>query len=98
MSTSAGGVMTSRGADLIIMQPLHEDDLAGFVLNVEPWEILSFPAIAEHDEAHVIRRFNREYRHLRKAGEALHPARESLETIETIRNAIGEYNFTGQYQ
>jgi len=28
------------------MQRLHEDDLVGHVLAQEPWEIVSFPAIA----------------------------------------------------
>src|SRR6201993_4543822 len=38
------------GAIVIIMQRLHEDDLVGHVLAQEPWEVLSFPAIAETDE------------------------------------------------
>jgi len=33
---------------------LHEDDLAGHALGQEPWEVLSFPAIAEADEVHAI--------------------------------------------
>ena len=53
------------GALLLIMQRLHEDDLVGHVLGLEPWEVLSFPAIAEKDEEHRIetiwgpRRFRR---------------------------------------
>jgi len=39
-----------RGAIVIIMQRLHEDDLVGHVLAQEDWEVLSFPAIAEADE------------------------------------------------
>ena len=42
------------GAIVIIMQRLHEDDLVGHVLAQEPWEVLSFPAIAEEDEVHRI--------------------------------------------
>jgi predicted phage terminase large subunit-like protein len=34
----------------------------------------------------------------RKAGEALHPERDSLETYRKIRETIGEYNFQSQYQ
>ena len=30
--------------------------------------------------------------------EALHPARESLEILQNIRETQGEYNFAGQYQ
>src|SRR5580700_3546482 len=35
-----------RGAIVIIMQRLHEDDLVGHVLGQEPWEVVCFPAIA----------------------------------------------------
>ena len=34
----------------------------------------------------------------RKLGEALHPERESLEVLSSIRSIQGEYNFSGQYQ
>src|SRR6202045_1106909 len=43
-----------RGGIVIIMQRLHEDDLVGHVLGQEPWEVVSFPAIAEADEVHEI--------------------------------------------
>src|SRR5690348_11949088 len=42
------------GAIVMIMQRLHEDDLVGHVLTQEPWEVISFPAIAEEDEVHKI--------------------------------------------
>jgi hypothetical protein len=34
----------------------------------------------------------------RRRGEALHPDRGPLETLDRIRRTIGEYNFAGQYQ
>jgi hypothetical protein len=34
----------------------------------------------------------------RRAGEALHPEREPLEVLSHLREAQGEYNFSGQYQ
>ena len=34
----------------------------------------------------------------RRQGEALHPEREPLDTLDRIRRTIGEYNFAGQYQ
>jgi hypothetical protein len=43
-----------RGAIVIIMQRLHEDDLVGHVLGQEEWEEVRFPAIAEADEQHEI--------------------------------------------
>jgi len=43
-----------RGAIVVVMQRLHEDDLAGHVMSQGGWEVLSFPAIAEADEAHLV--------------------------------------------
>src|SRR3984893_5125996 len=87
-----------RGGIVIIMQRLHEDDLVGHVLGQEPWEVVSFPAIAEADEAHEIATIGGPHRFARRHGEALHPAREPLATLAHIRRTIGEYNFAGQYQ
>ena len=87
-----------RGCIIIIMQRLHQDDLVGHVLEQEDWEVLVFPAIAECDEVHEIisplgrRLFERE------VGDILHPERESMATLAQIRQTIGEYNFSAQYQ
>src|SRR5947208_147182 len=86
------------GAIVIIMQRLHEDDLVGHVLGQESWEVVCFPAIAEAEEVHEIETIWGPQRFTRRQGEALHPARESLATLEHIRRTIGEYNFAGQYQ
>ena len=140
LATSVGGVLTGRGADLIviddplkpdeaiseterrsvnewfdgtlysrlndksvgvivvIMQRLHEDDLVGHLLRQQGWRVLSFPAIAEVDETHVVETLFGRRTYRRRAGEALHPQWESLATLETIRQTIGTYNFAGQYQ
>src|SRR5712671_1084986 len=87
-----------HGAIVIIMQRLHEDDLVGHVLEQEAWEVLSFPAIAEADEVHRIETIWGPRHFTRRHGEALHPAREPLATLDRIRRTIGEYNFAGQYQ
>ena len=88
----------TKGAIVIVMQRLHEDDLVGHVLKREGWEVLSFPAIAETDEVHVANTAFGKKEFCRLVGEALHPDRESLETLAHIRSTIGEYNFAGQYQ
>lgn len=87
-----------KGCIIIVMQRLHQDDLVGHVLRQENWEVVSFPAIAERDETHIIDSIfgRREFR--RRVGDALHPERESLETLHAIRRAIGEYNFSAQQQ
>jgi predicted phage terminase large subunit-like protein len=86
------------GRIMIIMQRLHEDDLVGHVLEREGWEVVSFPAIAEQDEVVVIRNPDGTRRIIRRVGEVLHPEREPLEALLTIRQTIGEYNFAAQYQ
>ena len=86
------------GCIIIIMQRLHEDDLVGHVLEQEHWEHVRLPAIAEEDETHVIESVYGSRIVQRSGGEALHPERESLETLGQIRRTIGEYNFAGQYQ
>jgi predicted phage terminase large subunit-like protein len=140
MATSVGGMLTGRGADLIIiddplkpdealsetrrkavnewydntllsrlndktkgcivliMQRLHQDDLVGHVLEQEPWEVLSFPAIADENKTYTINSPLGQRLFERKVGEALHPEREPLEILARMRATIGEYNFLSQYQ
>ena len=88
----------AKGAIIIVMQRLHEDDLAGHVLKQEGWELVSFPAVAEDDELHVVetRLGRKEFR--RGAGDPLDPERESLAILDRIRATIGEANFASQYQ
>jgi predicted phage terminase large subunit-like protein len=86
------------GVIILVMQRLHQDDLVGRVLNQEGWEVLSFPAIAEEDEVHLIESPWGRRRFKRKVGEVLQPDRESRLTLEGIRATIGSYNFASQYQ
>ncbi|THD43468.1 MAG: terminase [Bradyrhizobium sp.] len=88
----------ARGAIVVVMQRLHEDDLVGHVLRKEGWDVLSFPAIAEIDERYVVETPFGRRTFVRQAGQTLHPERESLETLEQIRTTLGTYNFAGQYQ
>jgi predicted phage terminase large subunit-like protein len=85
-------------AIVIIQQRLHEDDLVGHVLGQEDWEVVRFPAIAEEDEEHEYSTPFRSGVFRRRQGEALHPEREPLETLEQLRRQMGEYPFAGQYQ
>lgn len=89
-----------NGCIVIIMQRLHEDDLVGHVLRQEGWVHVNLPALAEHDEVHVIKTPNLSTRTIRRrAGEALHPEREAAEDLEKLRTEIlGAYHFSAQYQ
>jgi len=86
------------GAIVLIMHRLHEDDLAGHVLEQEPWEVVRLPAIADDDERHRVETVFGPQSFGREAGEALHPEREPPAMLEQIRRTLGEYNFAGQYQ
>jgi predicted phage terminase large subunit-like protein len=80
------------------MQRLHEDDLVSHLLDVGTWKVIRFPAIAEEDEIHDIETPYGPRRFHRRAGEALHPEREPLEILNHLREALGPFNFSGQYQ
>ena len=87
-----------RGAILLIMQRLHEDDLTGHVLEQEAWEQVCFPAIAEQDEEHryMTRSGPKVFRRLK--GEVLQPEREPRQILDALKRAMGTYAFAGQYQ
>jgi predicted phage terminase large subunit-like protein len=87
----------SKGAIVIVMQRLHEDDLVGHVLGKEAWDVLSLPAIAPEDA--LYRLGDREDAiHQRRAGDVLHPERETREHLEIIKRNLGTMNFSAQYQ
>jgi len=87
------------GCIILIMQRLHQNDLAGHLFEQGGWEVLSFPAIAETDEMHPIDSSLMKRRvFTRQAGEVLHRERETREMLEKTRELIGPYNFFSQYQ
>jgi hypothetical protein len=79
----------------MVMQRLHEDDLAGRLLEKGGWHHFKIAAIAEQDEQILIgpRRI-----HKRKAGTVIDPQRESLEDLQLLRQSMGELFFSAQYQ
>jgi hypothetical protein len=80
------------------MHRLHEDDLAGHVMAQEDWDVVRFPAIAEEDEIWALDNELGQSVFTRQHGEAMHPERRPVVTLEQIHRTIGEYNFAGQYQ
>lgn len=82
---------------VFILTRWHEDDLAGRVLRdmreakkrnepYDDWEIIQFKAIATEDDGH------------RKEGEALWPTKFPLEKLQTMKSAMGSYEFSALYQ
>ena len=87
-----------KGVIIIVMQRLHQDDLVGHVLEHSDWEVLSFPAIAEEDETHVIETPLGRRLFTRRVGDILQSERESQETLDAMRRSLGDYSFAAQYQ
>ena len=80
------------GVIILVMQRLHQEDLAGFLLERGGWDELRLPAIAPADELVEVGT-NRFYQ--RREGHALHPARQSLAKLEELR-AENPYLFAAQ--
>ena len=59
------------------------------------WTHLSLSAIAQGDERIAIG--DNEY-HFRKAGDLLHPKREPLQVLDSLRAQLGAETFAAQYQ
>ena len=81
--------LAPNGAIVLIQTRWHEDDLAGRLLaNTfgDDWEVLSLPAIAEHDES------------FRREGEALWPERFGLAELRKIQSAVGGRAWASLYQ
>ena len=76
--TSTLRTRLAPGGGIIVMHTRwHEDDLVGRLLQAqeaggEKWELVSYPAIAEHDEK------------FRKEGDALHPERYDLAVLPRL--------------
>jgi predicted phage terminase large subunit-like protein len=82
------------GAIILVMQRLHEDDLAGMLLMEGGWHHLDLPAIAQEDQRIEI---GPDAWHDRKTGDVLHPEREPLHILEEQRHSQGSLRFSAQY-
>jgi hypothetical protein len=78
------------------MQRLHQDDLAGTLLqSSDDWLYLKLPAIATGNETIPV---GSNLTYERREGEALHPERLSLEELEKRREEVGTDTWQTQYQ
>lgn len=83
-----------KGAVIVVMQRLHEDDITGHLLNKKGWEHLRIPLIAEDDEEYKIKDF---YYH-RSKGELMHPDTIGNNEADQLKIDLGNFAFAGQYQ
>jgi predicted phage terminase large subunit-like protein len=83
-----------KGVIILVMQRLHEKDLAGHVLESGEYEHLKIPAIAERK---TIIDFG-SVKITREPGDLLHKDREGPAEMERTKKGLGSYGFAGQYQ
>lgn len=88
----------NEGCIILVMQRLHMDDLAGYLCEKGGWEVLNLAALALEEERFEYTTLAGPQAHVRQPGEALHPERESVDTLEGIRASLGEWTFASQYQ
>jgi predicted phage terminase large subunit-like protein len=86
-----------KGVIVVVMQRVHHQDLTGYLLERSPgtWTVLNLPAIAENREQVEV---GPGLFHVRNAGDALHPEREPLHVLESLRHELGSDVFAAQYQ
>ena len=95
------GALVSRlnskrtGAIIVVMQRLHEEDLAGHLLAKGGWRHLNLPAIALEEESIIV---GANKTHQRRIGDVLHREREDLPALEAIKAEVGSLLFSAQYQ
>lgn len=82
---------------ILISQRLHENDLAGHLLESGEWHHLNLPAEAEDDEWIEIGHEEEDW-HLREKGDLLHPERVSREALDDFKLQLGPYLYAAQFQ
>jgi len=90
------GTVVSRGigsdhARVIIMQRLHEEDLAGHVLNLEHWEVLCLPERYERDHPYAYQGDPR------SEGDLLWPSYRTEQASDAMAKSLG-HRAAGQHQ
>jgi predicted phage terminase large subunit-like protein len=85
----------SEDAIVVVMQRLHADDLAGRLLELGGWDLLSIPAIADTEQELEIAPGRTR---TRKIGDVLDPDREPITVLEQTKRELGSATFEAQYQ
>ena len=80
---------------VLVMQRVHQDDLAGYLQEQGGFEVLNLPAIAQREETFSLGD-GRTY--TRQKGELLHPAHEPAHVLAELKREMGPIAFSAQYQ
>jgi predicted phage terminase large subunit-like protein len=80
---------------VLVMQRVHQYDLAGHLQEQGGFEVLNLPAIAQRDETYFLGE-GRQYD--RQKGELLHPEHEPAHVLSELKREMGPIAFSAQYQ
>jgi predicted phage terminase large subunit-like protein len=80
---------------VLVMQRVHQDDLAGYLEDQGGFDILNLPAIATETKTYALGA-GRSY--VRQQGELLHPAHEPEAVLRELKREMGPIAFSAQYQ
>jgi predicted phage terminase large subunit-like protein len=85
----------TTGRFVLVMQRVHQDDLAGYLQEQGGFEVLNLPAIAQRNETYELGD-GRTY--TRQKGELLHPEQEPAHVLAELKREMGPIAFSAQYQ
>ena len=80
---------------VLVMQRVHQNDLAGYLQEQGGFEVLNLPVIAQKEETFVVGD-GRTY--TRQRGELLHPEQEPGHVLAELKREMGPIAFSAQYQ
>jgi len=80
---------------LLVMQRVHQDDLAGYLEEQGGFEILNLPAVATQTKTYELGG-GRTY--MRQQDELLHPSHEPASVLLELKREMGPIAFSAQYQ
>src|SRR6266481_7464632 len=80
---------------VLVMQRVHQNDLAGYLQEQGGFDVLNLPAIAQRNETYELGD-GRLY--TRRKGELLHPAHEPAHVLAELKREMGPIAFSAQYQ
>jgi predicted phage terminase large subunit-like protein len=93
--------LLSRGDDksaariVLVMQRVHQNDLAGYLQEQGGFEVLNLPAIAQREETFCL---GNARTYTRQRGELLHPEQEPAHVLAELKREMGPIAFSAQYQ
>lgn len=91
-----------KGVIIVVMQRLHDQDLTGHLLAKagNHWEHLNISAIAGAKRTYYYNTSSAKKIIIcdRKPGDILHPEREGKKELQRVKEELGSYAFSAQYQ